>query len=62
VNNLYSITFRQSSPGPLIATDNTLIKLNRDSRRRQRQLVHEVAQHRTFRHLATIAIELNQQP
>lgn len=62
VNNLYSVAFRQSSPLPLIASNDKLIQLNCDPRRCERQLVHEVAQHPTFQHLAALPIELNQQP
>jgi hypothetical protein len=49
MDNLNSVTFRQSYLGPVFATNHALIDLNRDPRRLERQLADQIAQHRSVR-------------
>jgi hypothetical protein len=39
VHDLYSIIFRENNFGPLITPDYLMVKLDRNSRRRQRQFI-----------------------
>jgi hypothetical protein len=61
VHDLNSIIFGENCFGPLIAPDNLMVKLNRNSRWRQREFADEIIQRRLIPYLTSFAINLNKQ-
>lgn len=59
--DLYAVTLGQRGVRPLVAANYFVIKLDRNSRRHQRQFADEIIQRRSIPHFPTLTIELNQQ-
>ena len=61
VHDLNSISFGENRFGPFITPDYSVVKLNRNSRRRQRELADEIIQRCLIPYLARFTINLNKQ-
>jgi hypothetical protein len=61
MNDLYPVILGQNRLSPFVTADYQMVKFNGDSRGRQGQFTHEIAQRRSIAHFPVLTIDLNQQ-